>query len=229
MSTVSFCTSQSCHSDTNSDNHPSLIFTIPELAPEIAPIITKEIDSFQTQTLESLEAHLKDTFRSVFAGDLSVFHQVRDLDQFVITQQRSEDVPIGQSPNAYGQRGLPFAPSAPGLGLAPSGSQDRSLSQGQTILSTIAGLDMGGNRSRDMEAAQVERNIFQDALGKISGFARTQSDSPSIGSELKGFMNRMATEIDKVKADPDEMTKKILPELKIKVGMRLPQLILPRI
>jgi hypothetical protein len=41
-----------------------------------------------------------------------------------------------------------------------------------------------------------------------------------LGGELKRFMNKMATEIDKVKADPDEMAKKIVPELKLKVRLR---------
>jgi hypothetical protein len=192
---------------------------VDSLAPQISPIITKEIESFQTQTIDSLEAHLKDAFRSVFAGDLSAFRQVRDLDQLVITQQRSENVTITQPPNSYGQRGLPIAPSAPNLWVARSGSQERSLSGGQIILSAItAEYEVGSKSGGDMEAAQRERNIFQEALGKVSGFAKTQSDCPGLGVELKRFMNKMATDIDKVKVDPDEMAKKILPELRTRVG-----------
>jgi len=84
------------------------------------------------------------------------------------------------------------------------------------ILSALTGFS--ADRNGDMEAARRERNIFQEALGKVSGFAKAQSDSPNLGGDLKGFMNKMATEIDKVKADPDEMVKKIVPELKLKVG-----------
>lgn len=147
---------------------------------------------------------------------------MRDLDQLAITQQRPENVAITQPPNAYGQRGLPIASSAPDIGVAQTGSQERSLSGGQMILSAIAAeFNLGDKRGGDVEAAQRERNIFQEALGKVSGLAKTQSESPSLGIELRRFMNKMATEIDKVKADPDEMAKKVVPELKIKVRLHL--------
>ncbi|KAF7977265.1 hypothetical protein HWV62_35470 [Athelia sp. TMB] len=191
---------------------------VDSLAPHISPVISKEIDTFQSQTIDSLEAHLKEAFRAVFKGDFSAFRRVGDVDQLFVAQQRSDtSTNTTQPPNSYGQRGLPFAPSAPGMGLNQAGSQERALSGGQMLMSAIAaGFDKGGSNSSDNDAAQRERNIFQDALNKVSDFAKTQAQEG--GGDYQQLMGRMATEIDKVNADPDEMAKKVVPEMKIKIG-----------
>ena len=90
-----------------------------------------------------------------------------------------------------------------------------------------AGFDKGGSDSSDNDAAQRERNIFQDALSKVSDFAKTQAQQG--GGDYQQLMGRMATEIDKVNADPDEMAKKVVPEMKIKVGSRLHFLLTPKL
>ena len=187
-------------------------------APHISPIITAEIDNFQTLTVESLEVHIKEAFKAVFAGDFSAFRRVGDLDQLFVAQQRNNATTSTalQPPSAYGQRGLPFAPSSPGMGLQPSGAQERSLSGGQLLMFALAaGLDKSGHSSDD--AAQKERNIFKEALGRVSDFAQKESNNGD--GEYQQFMGIMAKQIDKVNADPEEMVKKIVPEIKIKVSV----------
>lgn len=82
-----------------------------------------------------------------------------------------------------------------------------------------AGLDKSRSGNSGDDAAQKERNIFQEALGKVSEFAQKESNKGE--GEFQQFMGKMATEIDKVKADPEEMAKKIIPEMKIKVSFPL--------
>ena len=78
-----------------------------------------------------------------------------------------------------------------------------------------AGLDKSGSGHSGDDAAQKERNIFQEALGRVSEFAQKESNKGD--GEFQQFMGKMAREIDKVKTDPEEMVKKIVPEMKTKV------------
>ena len=143
---------------------------------------------------------MKEAFKAVFSGDFTAFRRVGDLDQLFVAAQQNTSNDL-QPPTAYGQRGLPFAP---GIELPSSGSQAHSLSGGQVLMSALAAT-LAQSRHLGIDAAQKERSIFQEALGKVSEFAQKESNKGN--GEYQQLMGKMAQEINNVKANPEENGK----------------------
>lgn len=58
-------------------------------APEIEPVVVREIGVFQTETLNFLENHVMDTFKAIISGDMSVFQNISHVGDLGIASKSS--------------------------------------------------------------------------------------------------------------------------------------------
>ncbi|KAL0578957.1 hypothetical protein V5O48_003049 [Marasmius crinis-equi] len=183
-------------------------------SPAISKQVSDEITVFQDATLQSLEEHIKAVFQAVFRGDFSAFQSANNIAEFRAARehpQQGTGLPNYSYPTPqnkpgeralpdYGTRGLPFAGD---------------------LLASFNNLQV--NPNPNPEAPHQERNIFQNAVSKVSDFAKSSNIEGEFGMKIA----KVAHTIDELNIDPLEKAKQVAPELREKVARVLTDLHAP--
>ena len=212
---------------------------VDSLAPQIQPLITRELDAFQTKTIDSLEQQIIDAFRALFGKDRDAGGDEHDS----TTSRGGAAINDASVPAAYGNSSLPFADELAGLTRSFSALADGASDDLKSIL------DMTEGRHRpDSDSAPRTRAGPDDrpgsspsSSGGFRGFLSAainvvqenldghRDGRPGSGGgggqssrfELDGLLGALAATVRDVAGNPDEKARLITPEIKESVGARL--------
>ncbi|KAI8922235.1 hypothetical protein DFJ77DRAFT_445797 [Powellomyces hirtus] len=190
------------------------------MKPELAPMISREIGSFQESTLGDLEAKVHLVFDQIFHGDFSAFHTTSSTVPTSTPQQNAQAGGYGygaQQPVSNGgysldapqqqQQQTQTAPTG-GYGYA----NQQAVNNGGYALNETQARELGGDdiTSRDLArdfdervVGPTDRGIISDAMSAVKNFASETSEN--ISSAL----------------DPREKAKQLIPPLREKVSLLL--------
>ncbi|KAF7538502.1 hypothetical protein G7054_g2906 [Neopestalotiopsis clavispora] len=189
---------------------------VDSLGPQIQPRIASEIDVFQQKTIDSLEDHIVDAFRSLFNK-----------------KDRSEEGSRGLSdapPDSYGHRSLPFADEVAQLTRSFSKITDEAEDDLRDIFNLT---EDGGSQSRGGPDVQSRGFNSNEGLSGAKGFLsaainvvqdhldKNQSQGGGPKFELDGLLGVMSNTIKDAARSPEEKARTISPEIKEQVGAKL--------
>lgn len=193
------------------------------LAPQIQPKITEELELFQQKTIDSLEDHVVDAFRSLFKKDEG--HDSRGLDD--------------RPPDAYGEKSLPFADEIAKLTRSFNKVADEAGDDLRDIFDLTEGHHGGGGggggggdepRSRGLDGdafSQGARGFLSAAVNAVQ--EHLDNDRPGSGGggggghhfELDGLLGVLSNTVKDAARNPEEKARAISPEIKEKVAAQL--------
>ncbi|CAD6892928.1 unnamed protein product [Tilletia controversa] len=157
---------------------------IEAMRPTLVPLLTHEIDRFQGKTIDSLEHHMSEAFKSIFEGKYTTFTskvtsglKTRDAND-VYSSHEEPGVP-----QEYGERSIPFLD-------IPELTEDLKLDfdfdplehaspEARRALATEEAA-----RSREWAAQRKEGDFFSIALQTVSKFAEATQGQMGLGSEV---------------------------------------------
>ncbi|KAK0556071.1 hypothetical protein OC846_001401 [Tilletia horrida] len=157
---------------------------IDAMRPTLIPLLAHEIDRFQTKTIDSLEDHMSDAFKSIFEGKYTSYKskvttsaKTRDINDIFASHEEPG------VPNEYGERSTPFLD-------IPELTEDLDLDFDFDPLEhaspearrALAADDAA--RKREEEQARRQGDIFSIALQKISQFAESTQGQMGLGAEV---------------------------------------------
>ncbi|ETS86294.1 hypothetical protein PFICI_00122 [Pestalotiopsis fici W106-1] len=187
---------------------------VDSLAPQIQPRIASEIDVFQQKTIDSLEDHVVDAFRSLFNK-----------------KDRSEDSSRGLTdapPDSYGHRSLPFADEVAQLTRSFSKITDEAEDDLRDIFNLTEDADSQSRGGGDVQSRGFNSNEgLSGAKGFLSAAINVVQDhldkNPGGGPkfELDGLLGVMSNTIKDAARSPEEKARTIAPEIKEQVGAKL--------
>ncbi|WYZ33966.1 hypothetical protein EsH8_I_000242 [Colletotrichum jinshuiense] len=185
---------------------------VDSLAPQIQPRIASEIDTFQQKTIDSLEDHVIDAFRSLFNKDKSSGDGSRGLN----------DSP----PDAYGGQSLPFADEIGKLTRSFSVITDEAGDDLRDIFNLTEG--RGGSAETQSRGVNTS-DSFSGAKGFLSAAINVVQDHLDNNNkgpggqkfELDGLLGVLSNTIKDAARNPEEKARVISPEIKEKVGLKL--------
>ena len=183
--------------------------------------------AFEKATIGALEQHIKDAFMGVFKGDYASFQSNNSIQQFRSIREQPTSQQTNYGPNMpqhnypstsivtsrgqggdlpeYGERGLPFAG---GVAAAAAGASGVAV-----LTQQMGNMNMSGEAKPEPEH---QKNIFDQALGKVKNFAKDAVDDVQDGIEAE--VKKMAHVIDDVAEHIEEKVAEIGPELKEKIS-----------
>lgn len=188
---------------------------VDSLAPQIQPRIATELEVFQTKTIDSLEDHVIDAFRSLFNKDRSGEDRSRGL----------SDAP----PDAYGHRSLPFADEVAELTRSFSKITDEAEDDLRDIFNLTEGGDSNARGSGDVQSRGFNSNegLAKGFLSAAINVVQDHIDQKQGGGgggpkfELDGLLGVMSNTIKDAARSPEEKARSITPEIKEQVGAKL--------
>ncbi|PRP75223.1 hypothetical protein PROFUN_15945 [Planoprotostelium fungivorum] len=176
-------------------------------APEIEPVIVREIGSFQTKTLDFLEGHVLETFQSIISGDFSVFQNLSNVGDVGTVVNLAGHSSVGNFlGNVFGQQqpqqGYPQPGYSQGYGQQgyPQQQQNYDPQYGQRGLPF---LPPSGYNSDPVGTANQERGIFDQAMNMVTQYASQQ-----------GPIGNMAQELNRLRLDPVQKAREVIPDLR---------------
>ncbi|GAP83972.1 putative C6 zinc finger domain-containing protein [Rosellinia necatrix] len=188
---------------------------VDSLAPQIQPRITAELDEFQQQTIDVLEAQVVDAFRSLFD---------RDRDSHAGAGRGLDDA----IPNDYGRQSLPFANEIAGLTRSFSKIADETGDDLRDILDLTEGRGgSGGARSVGEDHAdpsQRVRGFFSAAVNAVQDHLESSGGTGGPGGErfeLDGLLGVLSSSVKDVARSPEDTARRISPEIKDRIGAKL--------
>ncbi|KAJ7147550.1 hypothetical protein C8R43DRAFT_535969 [Mycena crocata] len=203
-------------SDLGKSRHgiPDVVFEhidkyVDSLAPQIQPLLASEIETFQKQTIDSLDEHLVSAFRSLF--DKSGSSEK--------TSSRSLD---SSPPDSYGTGSLPFADEIASL----TRSFSKVADEANDDLQQIFDLTEGGHAGQARGLGHGD-SFSHNAKGFISAALGAVSDHTKLGSSggqqvaLDGLLGVLSNSVKEAARNPEEKARVISPEIKEKVGALL--------
>lgn len=193
---------------------------VDSLAPEIQPRITREIDEFQSKTIDSLEDLVVDAFRSLFNKKDASGPNSRSLG----------DAP----PDAYGVGSLPFANEIVSLTQSFSKVADGATDDIREIFNLTESGGGGQDGSRGMGGddrdrsgsdlfSQGARGFLSAAVGAIKEHHSNSQGGGGGGEKIRldGILGILSDAIKDTSRDPDGKARMISPEIKEKLGVVL--------
>lgn len=183
---------------------------VDSLAPQIQPRITQELDVFQQKTIDSLEAQVVDSFRSLFN---------KDGDSAGSTSRGLND----KVPDAYGAGSLPFADEIADLSRSFANIAGDAGGDLRDIFDLTEGRgDPGDTRSRGVGPTDGVKGFLSVAVQAVQGHlndGREPGAAPSL--QLDGLLGIISNTVKDASRNPEEKARLISPEIKEKVGVKL--------
>lgn len=180
---------------------------VDSLAPQIQPQISKEIDTFQTVTIDSLEDKVVDAFRSLFDKDHS--SGSRGLDE--------------DAPDAYGRQSLAFADELVSITRSLTNLSGDAKDDIQQIFNLTERSSGGGQRgveeaSRGGAHSDSFRGFLSAAVDAIKEHSEPGSGGGGQRFELDGLLGVISNQVKEATRNPEEKARTISPDIKEKVG-----------
>jgi hypothetical protein len=176
---------------------------VDSLAPQIQPRIASELDAFQQKTIDSLETHVIDAFRSLFD---------KDGDRGKGRSRGLGDAP----PDAYGGQSLAFADEIAKFTRSFGVIADKASDDLSEIFAITEGRQ-GAPRSVEREG---RGGFLSAAIDAVQSHLEDKNILPG-GFELDGFLGTLTNTIKDVARNPEDTARAISPEIKDKVGAKL--------
>ena len=188
---------------------------VDSLTPQIQPRITEELEVFQEKTIDVLETQVVDAFRSLFNRDGTGSQGAgRSLDDAI--------------PNAYGGQSLPFAKEIANFTDSFSKIADETSDNLRDIFNLTEGhagssntRSLGGDRSDSSDGVggflSAAVDAVQDHLNENNG----HKGSGGQRLELDGLLGVLSNNVKDVTRSPEETARRISPEIKERIGMKL--------
>ncbi|SPN99062.1 uncharacterized protein DNG_02101 [Cephalotrichum gorgonifer] len=184
---------------------------VDSLTPQILPRITSELETFQTKTIDTLEAQVVDAFRSLFNKDGGGSKNSRNLD--------------GAAPDSYGGQSLPFADEIAKLTRSFSDITDGASDDLRDIFDLTEGRGGSGeNRSRgggDNDASSLAKGFLSAAINAVQDHMDDNRGSGGQKFELDGLLGVLSNTVKDASRNPEEKARLISPEIKEIVGAKL--------
>lgn len=183
---------------------------VDSLAPQIQPQISREIDTFQKITIDSLEDKVVDAFRSLF--DKNHSSGSRGLDE--------------DAPDAYGTQSLAFADELVSITRSLTNLSGGAKDDIQQIFNLTERSGGGGQRgveeaSRDVGHSDSFRGFLSAAVDAIKEHSEPGSGGGGPRFELDGLLGVISNQVKEATRNPEEKARAISPDIKEKVGAML--------
>ena len=190
---------------------------VDSLAPQIQPRITAELEDFQQKTIDSLETHVIDAFRSLFNEDGGNSSGT----------SRSPWSLDDAAPDAYGGQSLPFADEIAKLTRSFSQITDEASDDLQDIFNITEGQSgPGETRSRGLDRDDSfksgAKGFLSAAFNAVQDHLDDNKGSGGIPRfELDGLLGVLSNTVKDAARNPEEKARLISPEIKEQVGAKL--------
>ncbi|KAK0563578.1 hypothetical protein OC844_002155 [Tilletia horrida] len=158
---------------------------IDAMRPTLVPLLTHEIDRFQSKTIDSLEEHMSQAFKSIFEGKYATFKSSKAIAG--LKTRDANDVYSSHEepgvPDDYGQRSTPFLD-------IPELTDDLNLDFDFDPLQHASpdarrALEVGeARRKSEWDTQRREGDIFSIALQTVSKFAEATQGQMGLGAEV---------------------------------------------